>query len=1123
MPNYSRLLLSTGGGVVNAQQQADQEPVATVAIGIGGTGCDCLKQLKTSVYNRIRPDDKDAPIPTYKHIRFLAVDTDIATTKGSKSVGDLDKMQEFFDLSVPDANAVMMREKNNAGMEWLNADEIRVLAGGRGANGVRQVGRTLLLTKVTSFIKKLENLINSAKMDLAVPKVNIFIFAGVGGGTGSGMFLDVCYLVQHVLVQMGIVNKQICGFAFLPDVNLSAVTDPGTRTYIQANGFSCMREIDYCMNLEESGGEWQQPIGYGKYVNFSSKPVNLLHLVTATDAAGGQRDQAYEYSMNVVTDFVLDFIAKNEQQFSLDSHINNFRAQVNAIPRTHGANYDYCVIGGACAEVPYKDILTYLASGMYKRYSPIMEQKPTREELDAFIKLTKFGYDQLKREFNKDADTKAMVAPSYDEYPEFRNGGNKSLIDALNKVHDEREGLRARNADNMLRKVEDYSLNNAAAVDASSVVARIYGQLIRQCTQFSKGPYYAKALLSGMNKDDLIAELTGYIRRAEEEIISESVNKDLRQKEMDSAKVRFTASNAMTRKGNYKKYAIAAVNYYEHLSKVNELTNFCRMLNSLKTILNELPSRFQTLCDMITELNRVFAENHTALENGVSFTFVDNTYCQKLMEISDLKDRLDETIREMPVETYYSNLITEILNVPEIWEQDDRIVSLVAKHFEAVFSEYANKSMNEYLEERFQIFGDPQRLIDAVYDEILEPMRLRATPLFWLNGAFDMSIISSRGYCSGPKSCACIMNAAQRFAQNYNVYTRRPSKLNDRISISSFHSGLPMMAYQGLRVYKSEYHQNRQPGQYSHERDYNWAEILPYPSAVSFDEVDGVQEADEKQSIVNLRNIYDRARNLGILKTKTRGAMQHEDPELYVQEIDFDALSGALDAAEERLAQDPKQADAVVTEIDALFADLPVLSEWKMYVIAAEEFVERVRFDNFVRYNAINTSVKDAVEKLEQLKKRHQELKTKFDQVQNAAIRLETFKKAVCSGIVFVVAPNVNYLLNDEDGFPLHEGELSKPSAKYGMIPLYQAYVSFCELDSNIVNGIESAATRTYDDVTAMATVLKRAKDYMTPENINNWVDVSKTMYSSDSKQIISILKEINQQVKAMAIAYGVN
>ena len=49
------------------------------------------------------------------------------------------------------------------------------------------------------------------------------------------MFLDVCYLVQHVLVQMGIVNKQICGFAFLPDVNLSAVTDPGTRTYIQAN------------------------------------------------------------------------------------------------------------------------------------------------------------------------------------------------------------------------------------------------------------------------------------------------------------------------------------------------------------------------------------------------------------------------------------------------------------------------------------------------------------------------------------------------------------------------------------------------------------------------------------------------------------------------------------------------------------------------------------------------------------------------------------------------------------------------------------------------------------------------------------------------------------------------
>ena len=43
MAVYSKLLLSAGGGIVSSMQQAEQaRNTATLLIGLGGTGIDCL-------------------------------------------------------------------------------------------------------------------------------------------------------------------------------------------------------------------------------------------------------------------------------------------------------------------------------------------------------------------------------------------------------------------------------------------------------------------------------------------------------------------------------------------------------------------------------------------------------------------------------------------------------------------------------------------------------------------------------------------------------------------------------------------------------------------------------------------------------------------------------------------------------------------------------------------------------------------------------------------------------------------------------------------------------------------------------------------------------------------------
>ena len=77
MALYEKLLLSAGGGIVSGKQQAEQaRNTATILIGIGGTGIDCLRTIKTQVYSRLKPDDSRAIIPRYEHIRFLGIDTD---------------------------------------------------------------------------------------------------------------------------------------------------------------------------------------------------------------------------------------------------------------------------------------------------------------------------------------------------------------------------------------------------------------------------------------------------------------------------------------------------------------------------------------------------------------------------------------------------------------------------------------------------------------------------------------------------------------------------------------------------------------------------------------------------------------------------------------------------------------------------------------------------------------------------------------------------------------------------------------------------------------------------------------------------------------------------------------
>ena len=125
MATYPRLLLTAGGGIISRTQQADQvKNTASIIIGLGGTGIDCIKEVKKSVYERLKPDDPTAVYPSYSHIQFIAVDTDKKYLDGNRIDGSLDET-ECFSIGNSAVKA-MIRNKASIGMRkelnWLSDD-----------------------------------------------------------------------------------------------------------------------------------------------------------------------------------------------------------------------------------------------------------------------------------------------------------------------------------------------------------------------------------------------------------------------------------------------------------------------------------------------------------------------------------------------------------------------------------------------------------------------------------------------------------------------------------------------------------------------------------------------------------------------------------------------------------------------------------------------------------------------------------------------------------------------------------------------------------------------------------------------------------------------------------------
>jgi|GEM_PF-2899810 len=254
----------------------------SLIVGLGGTGRDAVlhaKQRCQEVYGEVPPTT-----------RFFVIDTtdsEALQLKGDVRV-TLDK-GEFKKLNVHDP--VTLIRSSEEVQEWFPTD-VPQRAIINGAGQIRALGRLALYsdTTVRGALSNLVRDINSwdktrltregGKFELfdEGEKLYVSIVGSLAGGTGSGTFLDIAFLLRENLKPTDVVTA----YLLLPDVFSSK---PATRN-VEPNAYAALRELDYYMTRETGTDEFEEFTFGGHRISIEKAPFDVVYIVNNITSAG---------------------------------------------------------------------------------------------------------------------------------------------------------------------------------------------------------------------------------------------------------------------------------------------------------------------------------------------------------------------------------------------------------------------------------------------------------------------------------------------------------------------------------------------------------------------------------------------------------------------------------------------------------------------------------------------------------------------------------------------------------------------------------------------------------------------------------------------------------------------
>lgn len=832
MPKYDSLLLNCGGGIINRSQQSKQyRGAAALAIGIGGTGVAALAELKQKVYQQLEPDNPDSPVPEYQHIQFLAIDSDPTDIAMMRGMARLNKGREFFSINNPNLPATLRKKdliKSNASLNWMDIDHIGGPLGIQGAGAIRQVGRYLLISRASNLISTIETKCTQALNGMNGPNLDVYIFAGISGGTGSGCFLDACYIVQKALEDMGRAQSaNVMGFFFLPDVITSkpqVASQPAAVKYYSSNGYAAMKELDYLMSLKDADDWFWQDYGTFK-IETQEPPVNMCYLISAIKSDGSLVPDGFRYCINMAADYVMDcladvqrsnpdpfiaaggFVPAPEYGLTMRGHLANVGNGVGGLCRKHGANLSYHILGAANAEIPMTQISTYLAAGFMRRFKEAVgkDQLNLRLSQDAvsdWVDQIGLTAQQVYNDVTHGCPNLMLPDIDIEDLRTFGvqpHGQAPSPWDTAARNWCSRcEGQRGRNRAALEGELPKSLLDEDATDD--SLIGRTFRKLCDIAKNPELGPYYAAFLLS-RNGDDLKAAVEGAIQEIQGQKRDQQTYLDSAADRIVQASTNFCANRffGIGDKRAYNDYMDSVKEYYRTYNRVQECTDVENTLRKFREQLENLNSGyFALLTEVLDNLLETFEEDEQWLDSSAASA--SSGYTKRILQLSDIRPKLDEAIDELNATQLVRNFTEHLMKDPKQWKSrdDGKIGLYISEFMVTVFQTQTNRSLEDYLYEKYPETGhNSAQLAQAVSNDILDGVYNDAKPMFWCSQTFPLgqgnnTVTFDSSSLSVPANASAVCSAAQQFGAAHNEFYVRRTGLKNRIFALRFCSGVPL-------------------------------------------------------------------------------------------------------------------------------------------------------------------------------------------------------------------------------------------------------------------------------------------------------------------------------------------
>ena len=1031
---------------LNSSKVPAQEGVFSLIIGAGGTGIDGLLETK-GLINKTCCLDKDHRDQPTDHVAYLGIDTDQSSgnkTSTARTGGaSLDTKNELITMSQSNMTKFLAPAFRHLVppyiSSWLDFN-IGVHAGSNGAGGIRQCGRLLLFQNVDDIQKKIAKAVNGIVKSKAVTNMNVYILAGISGGTGSGTFLDLAYIARDVV--SGIVGEdqtKVYGYLFMPDVNLNSSVPKENQIYIQKNGYAALKELDYLMKMAKDGGKFTQQYMTGYFIDTERPPFDFVHLISGRGMDNLVLEDPYHQGMQAVAQSILSFVAQEQRanvnaKFAMTSHydnIGNATLQFNS-PFPERSNI-YLALGTYDYELPIDQILLYVTSLLFEKMDGMFDCEPSQRDVD-----------QARRSLGLTPG--ALIPMLAGNKCDLTNGNVPSWEDLFGK--NPKYNYQAK----CQRWINDTTVR--IRQQAQDFVRDFPAKFKQNCeawfTDGTRGPVWVNHLIVNDKENcrGLLACLRRDVQTASSRVVE--LRKQLGTAQEYVAACERDARNAGAlfgdRDGKTQAY-IDALNAYgdvcAELVATQELCNSQETANIFSVcaqVMTEQNNKlFNVVTEVLMELRRVCEENANILTNA-KLDDSGHRFTWQPLSIPDvsptIKNAFDASGTAQETIAKFSKALLE--DARQWADNGVNVKAFIRKYLDDNLGSIANCSLETYVQSALQ----GEDLTTSIKESLAPQIAKMSVPLFALTD--NTNVGATYTMLSVPYTCtnikAAIANYYQGMPDGGKSTVIQSSGINSRIFAQSLLSCVPLSSYKPLAQYETIYLDARNTdglhlymNKNGKKDAQDWSNLpSPIPFRSRPKQIGAYPEAIKRVEDEQ-RELYQKCRKLPII-VKDESAthtvyhlrlvdLPDLDKDFAVEKLQDDR--GRLDV--DKLKKSVQQLDTWMKEGMPLHvstaADDPE-SFTVATVTANEDDSETVAQECLLgEYNNLRRA-REEVQKYHALKEKLKELEKLLEQTVGAGEKAQHLVTLLISGMVKMVrledgTPVYNYVAGtDEDGNP---------------------------------------------------------------------------------------------------------